>query len=257
MKFSIVTPCRNAEKYIEQTIQSVLNQKTEAEVQYVVMDGLSDDGTVDILKKYDGQIDWTTEKDEYHSHAINKGFAKCDGDIFAWINADDFYEPGVFEKVRKIFEENPDVQWVAGYYRMLDADDKEIRQLHARYKHFLMRHYSYGLSLVENIFAQPSVFFRKDAFLSTGELDYTSKNRPAFDYQLWVKLGKIGKPYIVKDVFSNFRYYAESVSGSQTKALFNGELNYAKAEFKRHPFAVMLHYLTWMRNRLLYRIWKL
>ena len=257
MKFSIVTPCKNAEKYIDQTINSVLSQKVDADIQYIVQDGLSEDRTVDILKKYEDRLQWFSEKDEFPSHAINMGFDRCDGDIFAWINADDFYEPGAFKAVKQVFDDNPEVMWVAGYYRMLDKNDKEFRQLHASYKHFLMRHYSYRLGLIENCFAQPSVFWRKEAWEKSGGLDYRSPNRTAFDYELWLKMGKLGKPAIVKQILSNFRYYEETISGSQTKALFRSELNYAKAEFKKHPFIVPLHYVTWLRNRLFYKGWKL
>lgn len=257
MIFSIVTPCRNAERFIEETIRSVLAQEVDAAVQYVIQDGLSTDGTAEIVKRFSGSLEWRSEKDVFPSDAINKGFARCNGDIFGWINADDCYEPGALAAVKRAFEENPEAQWVAGYYRMVDIDGREIRRMHARYKHFLLRHYSHRLQLVENCFAQPSVFWRREAWESIGALDCLSPNRTAFDYELWLKLGKLGKPVIIPQVLSNFRYFSESISGSQTKALFNGELAYAKKEFREHPFVVPLHYLTWLRNRLLYNIWKL
>jgi len=256
VRISIVTPSLNCANHIEQSILSVRNQETSADIQYVVMDGGSTDGTLDILRKYEDRLTWVSEPDEYHSHALNKAFALCDGDVVAWINADDYYEPGAFEVVRQTFEVNPDASWVAGYYRMVDADGREIRKLQARYKHWLMRHYSYSLLVAENVFAQPSTFYRRGALEKCLPLDYISPNRPAFDYKLWLDLGKVGAPAVVPEVLSNFRYLSDSVTGAQTGKLFKGELNYARREFRTHPFAVVLHHLNWMKIRLVYSWWR-
>ncbi len=255
MKLSIATPSYNGGRYFEQTIKSVLDQQTSMHVQYVVMDGESTDNTLDLLKKYDDKITWRSEPDEYHSHALNKAFELCDGDIVGWINTDDYYEPGAFERVRKTFEANPDAKWVAGYYRMVDEKGNEIRKLQAKYKHWLIRHYSYPLLVAENVFAQPSTFYRREALEKCLPLDYTSPNRPAFDYKLWLDLGNLGRPAIIKEVLSNFRYLPDSVTGAQTAALFKGELNYARQEKANHPFAVMLHHVNWLKIRLLYSWW--
>jgi glycosyltransferase involved in cell wall biosynthesis len=256
VKISVVTPSLNGARYLEQAIRSVLDQETSAEIQYVVMDGGSTDGTVEILRKYGDRILWRSEKDKYHSDALNKGFALCDGDVVAWINTDDFYEPGAFETARRTFEAHPEALWMAGFYRMTDENGADTRSLHARYKHFLMRHYSYWLLVSQNVFAQPSVFMRRSVLEKALPLDCESPNRPAFDYELWLRLGKMGRPAIVPKVLSCFRWHKASVSGRQTAALFNGELEYAKKEFGTHPTAVLLHYLNWMGIRLTYTWWK-
>lgn len=254
MKISIVTPCKNSVRFIEQTIQSVCNQSTSGVVQYVIMDGGSTDGTLEILKKHEGHLQYVTGKDKCQSDAIQKGWQRCDGDLFAWINADDYYEPGAFEHVKLAAEKHPEALWFAGYYRMVDATGQEIRRVHAAYKHFLMRHYSYPLLLAENVIAQPSVFIRKQALDRIGSLDTESPDRMAFDYDLWMRLGKLGDPVIIKHVLSNFRWYPESITGSTPTALFRHELNYALRERQTHPISALVHRLNFIKIRLFYSL---
>ena len=103
-KISIITPCFNAAKYIEQTILSIINQGYE-NLEYIIIDGGSNDGTVDIIKKYDDKIDyWISESDKGQSDAINKGIKMATGDVFNWINADDWLEEGVLNKVGEYFQ---------------------------------------------------------------------------------------------------------------------------------------------------------
>ena len=102
-KISIITPCFNAVEYIEQTILSIINQGY-SNLEYIIMDGGSTDGTVDIIKKYEDQVTyWISEPDKGQSHAINKGIEKATGDVFNWVNADDYLEEGVLQKVGEYF----------------------------------------------------------------------------------------------------------------------------------------------------------
>src|SRR5437016_162728 len=103
---SVVTPTFNQAPFIEQTIQSVLDQRPAA-FEHIVIDGGSTDGTLEILAKYN-HLKWISERDNGQSDALNKGFKKATGEIIGWINSDDWYEPGTFALVAKFFAENPD-----------------------------------------------------------------------------------------------------------------------------------------------------
>ena len=102
-KISIVTPTYNQGRFIEQTICSVLDQGYP-NLEYIIIDGGSRDNTVDIIKKYEHRLSyWVSEMDSGQTHAINKGFAKCTGEIFNWINSDDYYAPDALQKIAKAF----------------------------------------------------------------------------------------------------------------------------------------------------------
>ena len=139
MKISIVTPSYNSGSYIEETIQSIQNQ-TYTNIEHIIIDGNSADRTIDIVKKYNN-IHWISEPDTGQSNAINKGFKLATGDILAWQNADDLYLPDTFKTVVEYFENNPDIDIVYGYYKLIDeksrwiCDVKPVRWSVWKFKH--------------------------------------------------------------------------------------------------------------------------
>jgi glycosyltransferase involved in cell wall biosynthesis len=114
LRISIVTPSFQQAAYIEQTIESVLSQKY-ADLEFIVIDGGSSDGTVDILKRYDKHFTyWVSEKDRGQTHAINKGLSRVTGQVWAFLNSDDLLRPGSLHTVGRMFGAQPDLDWVSG-----------------------------------------------------------------------------------------------------------------------------------------------
>ena len=119
-KVSIITPSFNQSEYLEQTILSVLNQGYP-NLEYIIIDGGSTDGSVKIINKYTDKLSfWLSETDKGMYDAINKGFKKCTGEIFAWINSDDVYFDNALQVAADIFTQIPEVDWITGRCGYID-----------------------------------------------------------------------------------------------------------------------------------------
>lgn len=121
MLVSIITITYNSSAHLEQTIRSVLDQNYP-EIEYILVDGGSTDGTLDIIRKYEGRISkWVSEPDNGIADAMNKGIRMASGEIIGIIHSDDFYEPEAISAVVRAFRENPDVGVVHGDLRLLNT----------------------------------------------------------------------------------------------------------------------------------------
>src|SRR5262249_27220870 len=147
---SIVTPSFNHARFIERTLCSVLGQDGNFDLEYLVIDGGSTDGTLDILKKYQDRLTWTSEPDDGQSDAINKGLHRATGEVVGWLNSDDVLYPGALERVVAVFRDQPSVEWLHGRCEIIDAEDHVIRRWVSAYKDWCCRHYSYSRLLTEN-----------------------------------------------------------------------------------------------------------
>jgi glycosyltransferase involved in cell wall biosynthesis len=125
-KISIITPSYNQAQFLERTILSVLNQNYP-NLEYIIIDGGSTDGSVEIIKKYEKYLSyWVSEPDSGQSHALNKGFYKASGDIYGWLNADDLFLPDAFIKVSSTFKLFPNKKIVFGDYLNIDKNDNVL-----------------------------------------------------------------------------------------------------------------------------------
>ena len=255
MKISIITPSYNQAAFIERTIQSVLSQNYP-DLEYIVMDGGSTDGTVEILQKYSDKIIWKSEKDGGQSDAINKGLRMATGEIVAYLNSDDTYEPGALQKVADFFENppagGPDKLWAYGKCKIIDAKDQEIRQPITAYKNWLLKNFSYPKLLSENFISQPATFWKAQIHAEMGF--FNEMEHYCMDYEFWLRIGQRHPAGVIDDYLANFRYYSDSKSGGVNKKQFQDELRLAQSFGVGHPLAILLHRVNYWKITGIYQI---
>lgn len=241
-KISIITPTLNQGAFVERTLKSVLDQNYP-NLEYIVMDGGSRDGTIDILKKYESRLKWVSEKDEGQSDAINKGISRSTGDIVAYLNSDDLYEPGALIRVGEYFASHPEAMWLTGKCRVIDEHDREIRVAITAYKNFLLSRYSYGMLLVTNPISQPATFWRRAVVEELGLFD--AQEHLVMDYEYWLRIGKKYPPAILDNYLASFRVYAASKTSSSFLTTFRREMEIAQ-RYSDSTALNALHYLSYL-----------
>ncbi|MEK7180178.1 MAG: glycosyltransferase [Patescibacteria group bacterium] len=223
MKLSIVTPVYNGEEYIKETIESVLSQEGDFEVDYIIEDGLSTDKTLEIVKSYEKIINagqypirckkitfrWFSEKDLGMYDAIEKGFAHATGNIYAYINANDAYLPKAFSTVNAIFTSYPDVEWAKGINTTCDEKGNIISEgVCSLYRRPWLEKGIYGRSAY--FVQQESVFWRgslwKKACPDIASLHF------AGDYALWITFAQYASLWSFNKRVSVFRKHEGQLS---------------------------------------------
>jgi len=219
MKFSVIIPSFQQGKYIKQTIDSILSQeRNDTSIEVIVIDGGSTDETIEILKSYGDKIYWISEKDNGQTHAINKGLKIATGEIFSYLNSDDFYFPHTLKKVEKFFLNHPSAFCVTGDAIIVDENGKEIQGLVRKYKGFLRNLNIPFLLYITNYIVQPSTFWKREVLTEIGF--FNENKRYTMDYDYWLKIIKKYKIYNIKDPLSAFRIHKSSKGGSQYKKQF-------------------------------------
>ena len=197
---SIITPSFNQARYIEATIRSVLEQDYPA-IEYSIVDGGSSDGSVDIIQRYSDKLAWwVSEKDKGQTDALNKGFSQAKGEILAWINSDDTYEPGAVARAVKYLTEHPTTGLVYADTNFIDEKGRVIGRFPAAQTDY--RRLRQGYVHIP----QQAAFFRAELWRQVGPLDPDFYF--AMDYDLWVRLAKLAPiAYLPGQTWANFRLH--------------------------------------------------
>ena len=196
---SIITPSFNQARYLEATIRSVLSQGYP-HIEYMIVDGGSNDGSVDIIKKYESKLAWwVSEKDKGQTDAINKGFARAQGEVLAWINSDDTYEPGAVSGAVKYLQEHPEVGMVYGDCNFINESGRVIGKFGSAQTNYRLLRQGYAH------IPQQTMFFRASLWKQVGPLD------PSFyfamDYDLWTRVAARTEIKYVLQTWANFRLH--------------------------------------------------
>jgi glycosyltransferase involved in cell wall biosynthesis len=222
-RITIVMPSYNQARWIERSILSVLNQNYP-NLQFIIMDGGSTDGTIDVLLKYEKYLSWRSEPDRGQSDAINKGLSLADGEIVGWQNSDDIYFPGVFHRIHAIARMRPRAALFSGSVAEIDCNDRLMRI--PRYVRPTRNLLLYGGFPMQS----QGVFWRRelrpDPILCDLDLHH------AMDFDLWLKLLAHGDAEFLPELVGGLRIY------DGTKTSRAPERGIAEVEHVRKKYGV-------------------
>ncbi|MBP9699686.1 glycosyltransferase [Candidatus Woesebacteria bacterium] len=213
-KVSIVTPSYNQGEFIQDTLQSVLAQVDGSfELEYIILDSVSMDDTKLIIEKYLPKlrragvgVTFISKKDKGQTNAINNGLSLATGQLYTYLNSDDFYEPDVLRKVVKYFEQNSQIQWAFGGWNYVNRVGKIYSVIQPSL-------FSYNKLLDYCTIGQPSCFFRSTVYQEVGPFDESLQL--GMDYEYWLRLSQHYPAGVIPEVISNMRYYGGTKSASK------------------------------------------
>ena len=214
LRISVVTPSFNQARFLDATMQSVLGQNYP-NLEYVVMDGGSTDGLVDLIQKRSSQLHyWASAPDDGPGDAINKGFARTTGEIMAWLNSDDLYHPWTFAVVDEIFQTFPEVEWITGIPAFWDSKGRLIN-IHREYPRTKFDYLTGNYRWIQ----QECTFWRRSLWDRAGGRLNTPQTKIAIDTELWTRFFDLAELYHVECVIGGFRFWGENRSHTQAAAM--------------------------------------
>jgi glycosyltransferase involved in cell wall biosynthesis len=235
----VITPCLNAVRFLEDTVQSVLAQDYP-QIEYLVMDGGSTDGTLDILQSHKGLLTYVSTPDKGAADAINKGFARTRGEIVAWLNADDAYLPGAVRRAVEALAVNPEAGAVHGEGYWTNTGGNVLR----RYPTVPCDVAVLGR---ECCICQPACFIRREAVEAVGLLN--DRLRASFDYDLWIRLAKRYRLAHIPEYLATSRMHRENKTLGQRRTVFMESMALLERHYQYVPVRWVYGYLSFLRDQ--------
>lgn len=244
MRFSVITPNYNSAAYLEQTIQSVLKQGRDVELEYIIVDGGSSDGSIDIINRHRAELaHCIIEPDDGPADAINKGFALATGDVVSWLNGDDLYYESTLARIQAAIQENMDASMFFGGCPIIDETGHEIRSGITRFKEFFYPLSSRFTYQCVNYISQPALFFRRSVVDKVGPI--RQDMQAAWDYEFILRLWQHGPARRISgDPLAAFRWHEQSISGTHFHTQFQEEFEAAKKDAGPWSPQTGLHFLV-------------
>jgi glycosyltransferase involved in cell wall biosynthesis len=207
VRFTIVTPVLNGMPWLPEAIISVARQRSVVDLQHIVLDAGSTDGSREWLQGHtEYGCELRFEPDDGQTDALIKGFSTAQGEILGWLNADDVLEPEVLGRVRDLFVANPDVVMISGACLFIDAAGRIVAAMSTPPEATF-----HALVTVRAQPPQPSTFFRADAYRNCGGLD--RRFNLAMDMDLWLRLVRQGRYLVLpNEVLARYRVHAGAKS---------------------------------------------
>lgn len=231
MKVSVITPVFNCERFLEGTLRSVAAQRAGGvEIEHIVVDGASTDGSLEIISRHRGEIDkFVSEPDNGPADAINKGLRLATGDFIGWLNADDLYAPDAVARLAATVARRPGRALYFGHCSIVDEDGRKIRRSITRFKDAFFPFSCRPLIQSINYLSQPASFFSRQALEKAGPLRTDLK--AAFDYDLTLRLWRHGGAAVIKGPpIASFRWHPGSISGQSFRRQFKEEFDLARRD---------------------------
>jgi glycosyltransferase involved in cell wall biosynthesis len=238
-KISVVTANYNGAKYLERTMQSVINQKYP-EIEYIVIDGGSTDGSQKIIEKYEKHLAyWESRKDRGFAHAYNKGFAKSTGDILAYINSDDLYCPWAFEIVARCFSDIAALKWLTSLCPVLHSEECGFIDINVCQPYNRRLYYAGCYGRILQFVQQESTFWSRELWQKAG--GYLDESLEfAIDAELWARFFQSAELYAVRTAIGGFRYRLDSKTGLNLNRYFD-EMAGVLKRYKRDAAEIAMH----------------